>query len=123
MRQLLLFVLTFGLCSVHAQDITPFLGKWSIGPQPKLLVRGSSFEITESGGTWKNYAAGPKSDGCAKASAPISIEEKTEKVMVFKVALSEVLNGCGDFKVKLVLGDDKQVTAFRNGMELQLKRE
>jgi len=115
--------LSFFLLTAHAQEANPFLGKWSIGPQPKLLVKNSSFEVTDTGGTWKNYPAGPKSDACAKATAPMAIEEKSDKVMVLKVALSEVVSFCENFKLKLVLGEDKQVTAFRNGTELKLTRD
>ena len=123
MRSFLILGLSLFLLASHAQEANPFIGKWSIGPQPKLLVKSSSFEITEAGGTWKNYPAGPKSDACAKASAPMAIEEKSDKAMVLKVALSEVVSFCEDFKIKLMLGDDKQVTAFRNGTELKLTRD
>lgn len=123
MRSFLILGLSLLLSAAHAQEANPFIGKWSIGPQPKLLVKSSTFEITEAGGTWKNYPAGAKSDACAKASAPMVIEEKSDKAMVLKVALSEVVSFCENFKLKLVLGDDKQVTAFRNGTELKLTRD
>jgi len=123
LRSFLMLGLSFFLLTAHAQEANPFLGKWSIGPQPKLLVKNSSFEVTDTGGTWKNYPAGPKSDACAKATAPMAIEEKSDKVMVLKVALSEVVSFCENFKLKLVLGEDKQVTAFRNGTELKLTRD
>lgn len=123
MRSFLILGLSLFLSAAHAQDVNPFIGKWSTGPQPKLLVKSSSFEITETGGTWKNYPAGPRSDACAKATAPMTIEEKSDKAMTLKVALSEVASFCEDFKFKLVLGDDKQVSAFRNGTELKLTRD
>jgi len=123
LRSFLMLGLSFFLLTAHAQEANPFLGKWSIGPQPKLLVKSSTFEITDTGGTWKNYPAGPKSDACAKATAPMTVVEKSDKAMVLKVALTSVVDFCEDFRLKLVLGDDKQVSAFRNGIELKLTRD
>lgn len=97
MRSFLMLGLSFFLLTAHAQEASPFLGKWSIGPQPKLLVKSSTFEITDIGGTWKNYRAGPKSDACAKATAPMTVVEKSDKAMVFKVALTSVVDFCEDF--------------------------
>ncbi len=107
-----------------AQDASPFFGKWKIGPQPRLFLTGSSLELNEAGGSWKNYpdASKKRPDACSSLTAPVSIEEKEPNQMVIRIRAAETVPGCQDQLVKLVL-EDKTVKAYRQGVQLPFEKD
>lgn len=110
----------------QAQDAHPFIGKWRIGPSPKMKASsGSDLVLTATDGTWQGYAISApvaKKAPCVNLKAPVRFEPKKDKVLLLTVALSEVLAGCTDLKIKLVAEEGKSVQAFQDGEALAIEK-
>lgn len=104
-----------------AQVPAPLVGNWQGTWQTENRQYEARLTVTSSGGSWQT-ATTSRTNPCAGKDVPMKVESATETEVKFLLQFSEVIPGCQNVAVTMMVGPDGAVTGTRSKYELQLVR-
>jgi hypothetical protein len=108
--------------SANAQVPAAFVGNWKGSWQTEARTYEAAIAITTTGGTWQT-ATRNQNNPCAGREIPIKVESSTATSAQFVLQFSEVIAGCQNVKVTMILNADGTVTGTRSRYELTLVKK